>query len=69
MLKIIKVKDAVTRLRECGMDTNVQRVEAALRQGGIYPWGAAIHMDKQYVYEVYSVLLERWIQERSDVIS
>lgn len=69
MLKIIKVKDAVARLREAGMDTNVQRIEAALRQGGIYPWGVAIRMDKQFVYEVYDVLLSRWIAERSEDVA
>ena len=66
MLKIIKVKDAVARLREAGMDTNVQRIEAALRQGNVYPWGAAIKMERQWVYEIYSVLLEKWVQERSE---
>ena len=69
MLKIIKVKDAVARLREAGMDTNVQRIEAALRQGGIYPWGVAIKMERQWVYEVYDLVLTRWIAERSEDVA
>lgn len=64
MLKVISPQAAVDRLEEAGFHTNKNRIEAGLRQG-VYPFGAAIKL-KEYVYEVYSSLLEKWIAERSE---
>lgn len=64
MLKVLSTKEAVERLREAGFETNINRLNAGLRQG-VYPFGCAIKM-KEYVYEVYSTLLDQWIKERSE---
>ena len=65
MIKVLKVKDACKILKAHGMDTNVVRIEMALRQK-VYPWGVAIQMEKSWVYEIYSTLLMQWIAERSE---
>lgn len=64
MLKVISTQAAVDRLEEVGFHTNRTRIEAGLKQG-VYPFGSAIKL-KEYVYEVYSTLLEKWIAERDD---
>lgn len=64
MLKVISSKEAVARLRAAGFDTNINRLNAGLRQG-VYPFGCAIKLS-EYVYEIYSTLLDKWIAERSD---
>lgn len=62
--KIISAMEAVKRLNDAGFkDINYQRLCAGLRQG-LYDFGIAIHM-KEYVYEVYPTLLNKWIAERS----
>lgn len=68
MIKVLKVKEACEILKAHGMDTNVVRIEMGLRQG-VYPFGTAIQMDKSWVYEVYDVLLRRWIAERSEAVA
>ena len=47
-----------------GFNTNVNRLNAGLRQG-VYPFGCAIKLN-EYVYEIYSTLLDKWIAERSE---
>ena len=45
------------------MHTNVQRLQAGLKQG-VYPFGHAIQL-KEYVFEIFDELLDQWIAERS----
>lgn len=52
------------RLKAAGFNTNVNRLNAGLRQG-VYPFGCAIKLN-EYVYEIYSTLLDKWIAERSE---
>lgn len=64
MLNVISTRAAAERLEQAGFHTNQRRIEAGLRQG-VYPFGVAIKL-KEYVYEIYSTLLEKWIAERSE---
>lgn len=64
--RVIGTAEAAKILREAGFDTvNVPRLNAGLQQG-VYPFGVAISLTKdKYVYEVYPILLYKWIEERS----
>ena len=64
MLRVISSVEAVERLKAAGFNTNVNRLTAGLRQG-VYPFGCAIKLN-EYVYEIYSTLLDKWIAERSE---
>lgn len=64
MMKVITVDEAVKRLEEVGFHTNKARIQAGLK-AGIYEFGKAIPM-KEYVYEIYSTSLDKWIEERSE---
>lgn len=64
MVKLISSKEAVDRLERAGMHTNVNRLQAGIRNG-LYPFGIAIKL-KEYVYEIYDKKLEEWISERDD---
>lgn len=62
--KIISAGEAVKRLNAAGFkDINYNRLCAGLRQG-LYSFGIAILL-KEYVYEIYPALLDKWIAERS----
>lgn len=64
MCKIISAQEAVKRLNAAGFEQiNYNRLCAGLR-AGLYDFGIAIPL-KEYVYEIYAVLLDRWIAERS----
>ena len=63
MMKLISSKEAVAKLEAAGMHTNVQRLQAGLKQG-VYPFGHAIQL-KEYVFEIFDELLDQWIAERS----
>lgn len=65
VLKIMSTNEAVARLKEAGLDgINPQRLMAGIEQK-VYPFGGVIQMSGRRVCEVYSVLLEKWIEERS----
>lgn len=65
MMKVLRVKEAQKILAENGFTATVARLEMGLRQR-VYPFGDAVEMKGgTWVYAVYSVLLERWIAERS----
>ena len=64
MLRVISSVEAVERLKAAGFNTNVNRLNAGLRQG-VYTFGCAIKLN-EYVYEIYSTLLDKWIAERSE---
>ncbi len=63
MMKLISSKEAVAKLEAAGMHTNVSRLQAGLKQG-VYPFGHAILL-KEYVFEIFDELLDKWIKERS----
>ncbi len=64
-MKVLRVKEAQRILAENGFTATVTRLEMGLRQK-VYPFGDAVEMPGgTWVYAVYSVLLERWIAERS----
>jgi len=64
--RVIGTVEAAKILREAGFDTvNVPRLNAGLQQR-VYPFGVAINLTKdRFVYEVYPILLYKWIEERS----
>lgn len=65
MMKVLRVKEAQQILKENGFTVTVPRLEMGLRQR-VYPFGDAVEMKGgTWVYAVYSVLLDKWIAERS----
>ena len=66
MIKAIQVREAQKILEANGFKVTVARLEMGLRQR-VYPFGDAVEMKGgSFVYAVYSVLLDRWIRERSE---
>ena len=66
MIKPLKVKEAADILAANGYKITVVRLEMGLRQR-VFPFGEAIQMESgQWVYAVYSTLLDKWIAERSE---
>lgn len=64
-MKVLRVKEAREILAENGFAVTVARLEMGLRQR-VYPFGDAVEMKGgTWVYAVYSVLLDKWISERS----
>ena len=64
-MKVLRVKEAREILKENGFTFTIARLEMGLRQR-VYPFGDAVEMPGgTWVYAIYSVLLERWIAERS----
>lgn len=66
MIKAIQPKETVQILADNGFKVTVPRLQMGLRQR-VYPFGDAVEMPGgTFVYAVYSVLLDKWIAERSD---
>lgn len=66
MITVIKPEKASEILKENGY-TSASPVK--IRQGliqGIFPFGQAIQMKSETVYDIYLELLLKWIEERSD---
>ena len=65
----ITVETAATILRKNGFKMSVDKLRAGLVQG-IYPFGDVVQrhdgMLKNDCYDVYTVLLEKWIKERTE---
>lgn len=62
---VISVQETVRILEENGMKITPAHLRAGI-ECGAYPFGVAIKMTKNYVYEIYKPLLMNWIAERSE---
>lgn len=64
----ITVDDAVKILRQNGFKTSVDKLRAGLVQG-IYPFGDVVQrcdgLIKNDCYDVYTLQLKKWIEERT----
>jgi hypothetical protein len=66
MIKAISPAAAAKILAKHGYTITVARLEMGLRQK-VFPFGEAVEMKGgRYTYTVYSVLLDKWIAERSE---
>ena len=66
LMRVIKAEEAAEILKEHGYNSaNAVKVKMGLEQG-VFPFGQAIHMGKQTVYDIYEKQLMDWIKERSD---
>ena len=65
MIKILTAQEAVEILRREGLKITPERLRLGLEQK-VYPFGTVVVMESgQRVAEIYSTLLDKWIQERS----
>lgn len=66
MIKAIHVNEAVEILKANGFKVTVDRLRMGLIQR-VYPFGDAVEMPGgSYCYAVYTTLLKKWIEERSE---
>ena len=66
MIKTLTTQEAVEGLRSHGLKISPERLRLGLEQR-VYPFGVVVVMESgQRVPEIYSVLLDQWIAERSD---
>ena len=63
MMKILTITEACRILTEHGFSVSPAHLGLGLQQG-VYSFGVAIK-SQQWIYEIYDVLLYRWIDERS----
>lgn len=64
MFKMISTQEASKILKANGFDITKEKLQAGLRQR-VYPFGDAVEFS-EWSYAVYTVLLYRWIAERSE---
>ena len=67
MMKVITIQQACKVLKEHGFSVSPAHLRAGLQQR-VYPFGVAIKMT-EWVYEIYSTLLDKWIAEREEDVS
>lgn len=60
------VKQAYDRMRSVGIRTSEQKIRAMI-DAGQYPWAISCMMN-QREYEIYKVLFDKWLAERSEPI-
>lgn len=66
VMKVIKPEQAAEILKQHGYTSaNPEKIRYGLVQG-VFPFGQAIQMDKNTVYDIYYSLLMKWIKERSE---
>ena len=66
MIKAIRPKEAVQILKEHGYAITEARLDMGLRQR-VFPFGDAVEMPGgEWSYAIYTPLLDRWIEERSE---
>ena len=63
MMKILTITEACRILTEHGFSVSPAHLGLGLQQN-VYSFGVAIK-SQQWIYEIYDVLLYRWIDERS----
>ena len=66
MITVIKPERAAEILKSHGhKSANAEKIKYGLEQR-VYPFGDAIHMSKNMVYDIYEKKLMDWIAERSE---
>ena len=64
LMRVIKAEQAAEILKEHGYSSaNAVKIKMGIEQGK-FPFGVAIRMKKNTVYDIYENLLLRWIKER-----
>jgi len=63
-MDILSLNQTCEILKAHGMKAYPEKIGAGLQQG-VYPFGVAIKM-KEWTYDIYKPLLEKWIKERSN---
>lgn len=66
MIRVISLKEACRILNEHGFSISPAHLGVGLQQK-VYPFGVAIKMT-EWVYEIYDVLLQKWIDEHSEEV-
>ena len=64
IVKTMTTKEAVDLMRQAGIKTSVERVQAGIQQG-VYPWGEFIQMAGP-TYTIYSRLFFEWLEARGE---
>lgn len=65
MIKTMTLNEAADYIRSKGMSINSATLGNGLEQG-VYPFGVCIRMERSRVFQIFQVLLDKWIQERED---
>lgn len=60
------VSQAYKRMSEVGIKTSPEKIRAMIDEGK-YPWGVSCKL-KERVYEIYTVLFEKWLAEREKTV-
>lgn len=60
------VSQVYKRMSEMGIKTSPEKIRAMIDEGK-YPWGVSCKL-KERVYEIYTVLFEKWLAEREKTV-
>lgn len=60
------VSQVYKRMSEMGIKTSPEKIRAMIDEGK-YPWGISCTL-KERVYEIYTVLFEKWLAEREKTV-
>lgn len=63
VIETLTPTEAVEILRQYGMKISPDTLRFGLEQQ-LYPFGICIHCERQPVYQIFTKLFYRWIQER-----
>ena len=67
VIALLTVKETCQILKEHGMTIQPNHLRAGI-ECGAYPFGVAVRMSKEPVFEIFRPLLMKWISERSEEI-
>lgn len=62
----LTIKQVYERMSNLGIKTSPEKIRAMIDEGK-YPWGVSCMMKKRS-YEIYEVLFEKWLSERTKII-
>ena len=67
-IETMTLNQVTQRMRKLGIKTSEVRIGTAI-QNGQYPWAICIPGEKNFCYEIYTKLFDKWVDERATLIS
>lgn len=64
VIETMTIQELYQRMRALGMRTSVSHISDAIEQGK-YPFAFCINGQKSRIYEIYTKLFDKWVEERA----
>lgn len=64
IIETMTIQELYRKMKALGLKTSVAHISGAIEQG-VYPFASCIKTPSSRIFEIYSKLFDKWVQERA----